>query len=884
MHSTLRTSRRPAVQDPRVWWVIAAVVVGSRLLVDEPAAGGLYLFVVLTAAVAGWVGALRAGPGAGVLRLIALGASLNAAGDIAFYVITWSDEQPAVSVADIGYLGSYVVLGLALWTMLPDRATGRAARIDGYVDGAVVFLVVALVMWVSVVAETLADESVPWVVRVVWSAYPVLDAVLIALVTAVTISRKALRATSVLLALGAATWLASDLVYALVAQASVVSAGLDAGWMVGSVLLAAATWARDPAAEPTDVRPIDRIRVGLVLVALLVAPSLEVASWLTGADHDPVPLLLATLLLLVLLYVRASRMLHDQEQLREVIRSRARFSAAVAANSSDAVLVLDADGLLTRDSAQLATLLGEPGPVPAGSDALALVSVDVDEARAVFGQALAAAGQVVTGELRGRVHDGRQTFLAVRLVDLREDPDVRGVVVNVHDATERREAQLELAHQALHDGLTGLANRALFDDHVQLALQRAGRTGVDPAVLYVDLDGFKAVNDTLGHPVGDRVLLEVAHRLTTAVRSGDTVARLGGDEFAVLVEPAHPGSDEPALVAARVLQVVGAPLVLDGRAVRITASVGMAHATGEATAASLLRDADIAMYRAKQDGGGRAVVFREHMHRAAVERRELREGLAEALDAGWFRLVHQPVVALDDERVVGFEALLRWDHPTLGSIGPDRFVPIAEETGLIEPIGLWVLQEAARTLARWQIRDPRRTPLSMAVNVSARQVSSGLLPGQVRDVLAETGIEPSSLVLELTETGLVEDPEGAAVCLQELRALGVRLAIDDFGTGYSSLSYLSRFQVDVLKIDRSFTSMITEGEQVPAILHAMVELGRSMQLEIVAEGVETPAQRDQLRAEGCDLAQGHLFSAPLEVAEAECLLAADTEARSLRTA
>jgi EAL domain-containing protein (putative c-di-GMP-specific phosphodiesterase class I) len=331
--------------------------------------------------------------------------------------------------------------------------------------------------------------------------------------------------------------------------------------------------------------------------------------------------------------------------------------------------------------------------------------------------------------------------------------------------------------------------------------------------------------------------------------------------------------DEAEAVADRVLHALAVPCSLDdGHAVTVSASLGIAAGTVEATAASLLRDADVAMYRAKTTGKARWTVYDPAMRTAAVERLMLESDLIGALDRGELALVYQPVVALETEEVVGFEALIRWHHPTLGLVVPDRFIPIAEDTGLIIPIGAWVLQEACQTAARWQRDYPHQPPLSMAVNVSGRQISSPDLLVHVAAALEASGLDPNTLVVEMTETALIRDTVVAARRLHELRGLGIRLAIDDFGTGYSSLSYLRQFPVDILKIDRSFIDSINDRDKVPAIVRGLLDLGRTLELETVAEGVELGVQRDRLRDEHCDFAQGFLFARPLEPEDAENLL------------
>ncbi|MGY1821865.1 putative bifunctional diguanylate cyclase/phosphodiesterase [Geodermatophilus sp. SYSU D00079] len=435
----------------------------------------------------------------------------------------------------------------------------------------------------------------------------------------------------------------------------------------------------------------------------------------------------------------------------------------------------------------------------------------------------------------------------------------------------RRRTQAELAQLAFSDGLTGLANRALFTDRLELALRRTARTGDEVAVVFLDLDGFKSVNDSLGHATGDSLIRAVAGILQGAVRTEDTLARLGGDEFAILVERA-PGVQEATRIAERVLTALAGPVDLGGQRVTVSASIGIATGDVAATASSLLRDADNAMYWAKGAGRGRYVVFNPQMRSAAAERRQLEEDLWAALGREQFRLVYQPVVDLGSERVTGFEALLRWDHPTLGVVLPERFLPVAEEIGLVPDIGRWVVTEACAAAAQWRRDHPGAAELSMAVNVSPSQLGSPGLLDDVRTALAATGLPPSALVLELTESVLVRDPAVAAERLHQLRSLGVKVALDDFGTGYSSLSHLRQFAVDILKIDRSFVSTIDDTEAMPAILRGLINLGHTLDLEIVAEGIEQERQRTHLRDGRVGLAQGYLFAAPLERTDAELLL------------
>ena len=439
----------------------------------------------------------------------------------------------------------------------------------------------------------------------------------------------------------------------------------------------------------------------------------------------------------------------------------------------------------------------------------------------------------------------------------------------------------ELRHQSLHDALTGLPNRVLALDRAEQMLARARRQQIPVAALYIDIDGFKHVNDTFGHAAGDELLRTVATRLQGVVREGDTAARLSGDEFVVLVEGSALDAG-PELVAERLLEVLRRPYEMDGQMVRqlsLTASIGVA--LGErASAAELLSDADIALYEAKAAGKNRYTLFQSSMQTAARDRLTLEMDLAEALEHQQLFLQYQPTFDLQSERVIGVEALIRWDHPTRGVIAPIEFIPIAEESGLIVPIGRWVLQEACMQAALWY-GDGHR--IGMAVNVSGRQLDHDELVEDVRDALGESGLDPTTLTLEITETTLMRDAEATAERLRSLKELGVRIAIDDFGTGYSSLAYLRQFPVDALKIDRSFISGIAGSKGSAALIHTLVQLGKTLDIETLAEGIEEQSQLETLQREHCDHGQGFLFSRPLDVDAVEKFLNAEESTASVMT-
>ena len=418
-----------------------------------------------------------------------------------------------------------------------------------------------------------------------------------------------------------------------------------------------------------------------------------------------------------------------------------------------------------------------------------------------------------------------------------------------------------LAHQAIHDPLTGVANRTLVRDRLAHTLERRKRQHSSVAVLFLDLDRFKALNDSYGHDVGDKVLIEVAKRIQAAVRPTDTVARLGGDEFVVLCDGVV-GEVEVVGIADRIARAVELPFVVEGSQVALTTSIGIALPRGDETPEALLEQADAAMYQAKEQGKARYQLFDTGMHQRALSRLHIEHGLRSALEQGELKLVYQPLVDLEREHLVAVEALLRWEHPDRGLLGPGEFLAVAEDTGLIVPIGSWVVEEACRQGAQWAEAGTGGGELTVHLNVSARQLSLPDFPERVGSALAASGAAASTICLEITETVLMRDAPASLRVLEALKSLGVRLSIDDFGTGYSSLAYVNSFPIDELKIDRSFISKLRRGQEAP-IVHAVVSLAHALDLGVVAEGVETVEQVEQLRDIGCDTAQGFYWSRPL---------------------
>jgi diguanylate cyclase (GGDEF)-like protein len=442
--------------------------------------------------------------------------------------------------------------------------------------------------------------------------------------------------------------------------------------------------------------------------------------------------------------------------------------------------------------------------------------------------------------------------------------------VDIRTAAQKR-LEAELTHQAFHDSLTGLANRSLFKDRVEHALARLRRSRRPLAVFFLDLDRFKAINDSFGHAVGDGLLIAVSQRLANCLRDEDTVARLGGDEFAVLVENLA-GEAEVRIVADRVQDAFRDPIVIDGRELVMAASIGIALSeAGTETADDLLRNADLAMYRAKAAGGGSRQYIPE-MHAGMIERLEMESGLRQALSREQLYLVYQPIVDLSTGRLSGAEALLRWQHPTRGLIPPDEFIPVAEASGMIVQIGEWVLRQACRDARRWD-EIPGGGQLSVSVNLSGRQLQTNELTSLVPQALLEAGLAPGRLTLERTESVMIDRNDDTLALLHELRRLGVRLAIDDFGTGYSSLSYLHRFPIDIVKIDRSFVERLTGESDETSLVGSIIRIGQGLRVATVAEGIEDSTQLRALTRLGCDRGQGYHFAKPMSAADFENYIA-----------
>jgi diguanylate cyclase (GGDEF)-like protein/PAS domain S-box-containing protein len=553
--------------------------------------------------------------------------------------------------------------------------------------------------------------------------------------------------------------------------------------------------------------------------------------------------------------------------------NEARFRALVQ-NSSDVIAILEPDSTIRFLSPSARTVLGHDPKRLVGTRILDLLHPDDEPGARQFLAELASGGPSGTrGSLtrEWRLAHANGSWLTVDNVgtNLLDETTVQGLVLNTRDVTERRIMEEQYMHQAFHDPLTDLANRSLFLYQVGHALARGVRHNETVTVLFLDLDNFKNVNDSLGHAAGDRLLVEAARRLSACVRDSDLIARLGGDEFAVLIESTD-DADEVLNMAERIVAALGRAFVVNGKEVFVSASIGIARTEDGATSDELVRNADVAMYIAKTRGKGRYVLFEPIMHAAALERLDLEADLRRATERGEFFLEYQPIIAMNGGEICGTEALVRWRRSGRGTVPPSVFIPVAEETGMIVEIGRWVLREACRQGHRWE--QDRGAPVRVTVNLSGRQLQDPGIVEDVRDALLESGFTPADLVLEITESILMHHVEVSLLRLTQLKELGVSLAIDDFGTGYSSLSYLQRYPIDILKIDKAFVDTIDKGGDGAVLASAIVALGETLRLDTVAEGIETEAQRGMLMELGCEFGQGFLFAPPLSAEDLSVLM------------
>ncbi|RYX82892.1 EAL domain-containing protein [bacterium] len=570
----------------------------------------------------------------------------------------------------------------------------------------------------------------------------------------------------------------------------------------------------------------------------------------------------------------------EQKQIENALRDSELKFRALIENGGDIISIHDADGTMKYQSPSLKRWLGYSDEDLVGLPVHQFIHPDYREIeRANYRTILAHPRTPITFEVGFRHKNGDWEYFECTGTNLLDDPAVNGIVFNARNITERKKVEEQLRHSALYDPLTSLSNRARLIDHLEHYLNiKARHPDSFYAVLYLDLDRFKVVNDSLGHHIGDMLLCQVARRLEKCVRGSDIVSRLGGDEFVVLMTETNDWG-EPVAVANRILHELERPYEVEGHEIFTSASIGIVLAESAPSslrypnALAVLRDADSAMYRAKSSGKSRYEIFNEEIHAQALAQHQMENMLRRAVNVTQngtpeFFLLHQPIVSLQTERVVGFECLVRWQQPERGLIPPNDFIPVAEETNLILPLGSWILNEACQQIKRWKLsyhnNESECLDFSLSVNISGRQLSADDFGQQLASILEETGLDPSALKIEITESALVENGQKALRALHECHEMGVKISLDDFGTGYSSLSYLHSFPIDVLKIDRSFIHRIGKDGDGTAIISAIINMASSLNIEVVAEGVETKEQQDLLLRLGCQYGQGYLWSKPVD--------------------
>jgi diguanylate cyclase (GGDEF)-like protein/PAS domain S-box-containing protein len=790
------------------------------------------------------------------------------AGQVSFLVLTqiMGAKVPFPSFADVLYLVTYPLYAAGLLIFIWCRTPDRDRR--SLIDALTLTVGLALLSWIYLVLPYVHNPELSWVQKSVAISYPLGDVLTLAMIARLLAPGTARTRSVYLLTLGTVGMLASDASFGLLQLHGSFHSGtiVDLGWAVfygawGAAALhpSMSELTRPASGQQAEASPV---RLAVLLLASLIAPTVLFTQSLARRYHDDsvIAVFSAILYLLVL------------SRLWDVAASHRRaYFRTLMQDASDAILIIGDDGKVRYATPSATSIFGDIGVEGACLWDLVKDSERDDVARALT---------------RMREHVGRTSYCAdmqitrrddvgvqvqVRCSDLRGDCTVGGLVLTLRDVTAQRQLEDELKHRAFHDALTGLPNRVLFQDRAAGGLARTQRDGTTAGVLFVDLDDFKVVNDTMGHSVGDELLVAAGIRLSAVVRDSDTVARLGGDEFALLIENVADSAAVDAF-AGRIVQAFGEPFALADGSVVSTATVGVATTEDSADVDELLRHADLALYAAKAAGKRQWRRYLPVLSAGMVRRREGQAALDEAVKNSAFTLAYQPIVALTDGEMAGFEALVRWRHPQWGMMQPGQFIELAEETGHIVPLGSWVLGQAAMDVVQWAGHAPCQPPPYVSVNVSASQFRDPGFVDGVRRVLAESGLTPSALMLELTESVLLRRDERIHSDLMELKAIGVELAIDDFGTGYSSLSYLRELPIDVLKIDKSFVDGIGISEQRLALVEGIIRIARTLNLKVIAEGIETEIQRDLLVSMGCQFGQGYLLAMPVEADQAEALV------------
>jgi diguanylate cyclase (GGDEF)-like protein/PAS domain S-box-containing protein len=789
------------------------------------------------------------------------------------------------NVLDLGdYTGSWWVnapyllwypLFVAGLVSLPLASRQRIERRKFLFDALTVLLSGGIVIWQLVIVPTVS-ETTSLLATLITFLYPLGSILLLAGITTVVLRRLPARGSTASalffsgIAIFALSDLANDIVLARVGPFGM--AWTDIPMMLSYALLIWGFYksAADPEHASTEITEADvdtevQSFSPLPYAALALCAGLLLRDALQAHPSSWSLLAITMVIVTVLVVTRQIAAVRENAHLvseRARRQNEARFRALVQ-HSSDVIAVVEAGGLISYVSPSATRVFGfTPEEIEGRSITSLLHAEDASRGEAMFIEAALRPGVTAPSEWRVQHRDGRWLYVEAVGTNLMHEPTVRGIVINTRDITERKSLEAQLVHQAFHDPLTGLANRALFLDRVTHALAITGRHGRHPvAVLFLDIDNFKTLNDSFGHLPADQLLSTIARRLCDAVRTSDTVARLGGDEFAILLEDAS-GPMAPTAAAERITAALREPFTVEGKEVFASASIGIAVATPDLSPSELLRNADTAMYQAKARGKARYELFETSMYAETLARIEMAAELRQAVERHELSLRYQPIIDLTTGVIVGVEALLRWEHPRRGTLIPLDFMAVAEETGLIVPIGRWVLREACRRAKRWQSIYPRDVPLMLSVNLSPQQLQHPTLMDALRAALAEYDLPPSTLVLEVTESALMQQTDVMLTHLKALKTLSVRVAIDDFGTGSSSLGSLRQFPIDILKIENPFDD----------VGRAIIGLGHTLKLQTIAEGIELDHQLSELRVLGCHLGQGNYFSRPVTADAIEVLL------------
>jgi diguanylate cyclase (GGDEF)-like protein/PAS domain S-box-containing protein len=760
--------------------------------------------------------------------------------------LTWVASYAFIIVGEAGIVTRH-------WGRRPDRAI---------IVDAIVVSIAIMVPTVALAASVFSNTPGPTLIRFITASYIVLDGIVSVMLAQLVLNGDRRNASMWFVVAAVGVPVLGDF-GAIVLRASVDVRYLAVSWIVAYVLLQW-TMAQESLPRLTQAAPLRRARLdGARSIVLSIALFAVPMTVVLGAQHVGTVatwgLLLAAAVVAVLVLLRLTWLFQDSDRAHAAVRARERHFRALVQNIGDVIVVAGIDGTVRYRSPSARRLFGEAGQSTVEGDVAAVLHADDrDAVEALLVESSRQPGELVTGQVLARDDAGSALWLDVTVQNLIGDPDVESLVIACHDVTERRLLEDQLRKEARYDALTNLPNRVLAFERLDRLIARAAHSGMHVGVMFADLDNFKAVNDSLGHGAGDELLCRVAERLEASVRPQDTVARLGGDEFVVLTEMSDLGGFES--LARRVVDALSEPVQLADRDVLVTVSVGLAVGLPGEAGEEVLRKADIALYQAKHAGRNAYALYQEGgQDDAGID---LAADLRRALASGDELRVHfQSLVDLPSGKIHGVEALVRWEHPERGLLLPGAFVPMAEQNGLIVPLGRWVLEEACRQVAASGVAD-----LQLAVNLSARQLDDDQLPEIVAEALRNSGLAARRLTLELTETTLMRD--GAATTrLHQLKQLGLRLALDDFGTGYSSLAYLRSFPIDTLKLDRQFVSAISTDAQAAALAVGIIDLARALGLETVAEGVEEPAQARLLAASGCNLAQGFYFSRPAPLPE-----------------